>query len=205
MRLRPMSTLLALVLASTTVMASTPTGQAGKPKVDYKKLQGAIRHRCVLECVWLEKSGLVSSNQSEDVTKACVANCMDPKSMKTALELKLSKTWGTSKKESIEVCLPPGEQRFLDDLRCKDGKAPSFKRIGSVGERNPSPKNTGFNENMMNPAYRLKKGELDTHVIDLYKVSCSDKDYKLYFDMYHCGTPKPWAAPAGFSRPAYGM
>jgi len=54
---------------------------------------------------------------------------------------------------------------------------------------------------MMDPTHRLKPGEVDYHIIDSYEVKCSNKTRTLFFDMYHCGTPKPWQAPKGFTRP----
>ena len=45
---------------------------------------------------------------------------------------------------------------------------------------------------------------LTTSSVDRYEVKCPKKTYTLFFDMYHCGTPKPWLAPKGFTRPPRG-
>lgn len=75
-----------------------------------------------------------------------------------------------SKQRPVEVCGVKGELRYLVNLVCPDGKKP-FKdmksahsaRAGSVG-----------------PGGRCGK------IIDLYIVPCSDKEYHIYMDMYHC-------------------
>ncbi|MBW1810137.1 MAG: hypothetical protein JRJ19_08330 [Deltaproteobacteria bacterium] len=172
---------------------------------DSAKVKSAIRHRCILECVWLEdRCNSSKAPGCKDSIKACTAVCMDDETLKAAMAEKPPKTWGTTIKEAIEVCLPSGEQYFLRDLLCAGSKAPGYERSGSVGPRNPMPADAGFDANMLDPTYRLKKGQVDTHIIDKYEVRCEKKTHILYFDMYHCGTPKPWAAPEGFTRPPRG-
>jgi hypothetical protein len=188
-----------------TMLVTIPVLWAVAADQDPARVKSAIRHRCILECVWLEDRCTSSkAPDCKDSTKACTAGCMDAAALKAAMAEKPPKTWGTTVKEAIEVCLPSGEQYFLRDLRCAGAKAPEFERSGSVGPRNPMPADAGFDENMIDPTYRLKKDQLDTHIIDKYEVRCEKKTYILYFDMYHCGTPKTWAAPEGFSRPPRG-
>ena len=158
--------------------------------------RGAIRHRCVLECVWATEY-CSDSPACETSMKRCGPGCSNPAALQSSLAAKVSDTWGSTKVEAIEVCLVQGANYFLKDLRCADGKVPRFRRSGSGGPRNPLTK--GFQR--PDPMARMKKGEADTHVVDLYEVICADKKHDLYLDMYHCGYPKPWAAPRSFSRP----
>lgn len=56
---------------------------------------------------------------------------------------------------------PSGEREYLDRLRCSNGEAPGYARIGSFGE---------------GP---------DEHVIDGYDVICPDYRVTVFMDMYH--------------------
>jgi hypothetical protein len=56
---------------------------------------------------------------------------------------------------------PPGEQEYLDRLRCSNGDAPAYERIGSFGD---------------GP---------DGHVIDGYDVVCDENRATVFMDMYH--------------------
>lgn len=173
---------------------------AAGPAPDDAKLTEAVRHRCILECVWA-KDHKFSGGKGDAFMNACGEACMDPKAIQAAIEAEIPAGWGTTKKDAIEVCLPAGEQYFLRDLRCPGGERPTFERSGSVGPRNPIPEGTPFDMKMMDPTHRLAPGEVDHHTIDRYEVSCPGKTHTLYLDMYHCGTPKPWKAPKGFTRP----
>jgi hypothetical protein len=172
-----------------------------------RKVKSAISHRCMLECVWLKErcdSAGAAGTACRDQLNLCGRGCMDPAAVQAVLDAKVADGWGESIKNAIEVCLPSGEHYFLDDLRCPDGKAPQARRIGSVGPRNPMPDDLPFQAAQMDPAHRLKKGETDYHIIDKYEVVCRKETRVLFFDMYHCGTPKPWKAPRGFTRPPRG-
>ena len=129
--------------------------------------------------------------------------CMDPKATAAAQAVVPAAGWGTTKEEAIEVCLPAGEHFFLKDLRCLDGSEPTFERAGNVGPRHPMTSET-FDESMMDPTISPAPGKRDEHIIDRYHVTCKDQTVTLFLDMYHCGTPKPWAAPKGFTRPPRG-
>jgi len=162
----------------------------------------AIRHRCFLECVWGDDyctslGGQDCVAKRETCTKACTAE----DTMTAARSWKVPEGWGTTKEQAIEVCLPEGERYFIADLRCADGSVPTYARTGSVGSRNPMPADMGFDMSQMDPTVPVPEGQPDTHTIDLYAVQCPDGAHELYFDMYHCGRPKPWIAPEGFTRP----
>jgi hypothetical protein len=129
---------------------------------------------------------------------------MNPAEVAAAMKQKVPDDWGSSKKNAIEVCLPSGEHYFLRDLRCPDGKAPRYRRLGSVGSRTPMPDGMDFKPGLMDPTIPVKRGEADYHVIDKYEVTCTKATYILFLDMYHCPGPKPWAAPRGFTRPPHG-
>ena len=167
------------------------------------KIKHSIRHRCVLECVWAKERSQ-GKKEGDAFMKECGESCMDQKAIEAALKAKVPEGWGATKEKAIEVCLPSGEHYFLQDLRCPGGKAPEYNRSGNVGSRNPMPEDMEFNMKMMDPTYKLKPGEIDYHIIDRYEVKCPKKTHVLFFDMYHCGTLKPWLAPEGFTRPPRG-
>jgi hypothetical protein len=109
--------------------------------------------------------------------------------------------FGYSKEHAIEVCNPGGQRRYLSQLRCPDGQAPTFGRRGNVGARNPVKAGVGEDVLMsqMDARRVLGPGETDYHIVDLYDVACSSKDHEIYMDMYHCSAPPPKKAPAGFT------
>jgi hypothetical protein len=167
------------------------------------KIKNAIRHRCVLECVWAKERS-PGGQEGDAFMKKCGEACMDRQAMQAVMKAKIPEGWGTTKEDAIEVCLPSGEHYFLQDLRCPDGEAPEYQRSGSVGSRNKMPEDMQFNMDMMDPTHRLKPGEIDYHIVDRYEVKCKKKTHVLFFDMYHCGTLKPWKSPKGFTRPPRG-
>lgn len=70
-----------------------------------------------------------------------------------------------SMKNPVRCHFPPGEQEYLRRLRCPDGEAPVFRRVGSYG---------------MGP---------DGHIMDGYRVQCAGaKPSMVFMDMYHRGT-----------------
>ncbi|MBN2496048.1 MAG: hypothetical protein JXR96_15755 [Deltaproteobacteria bacterium] len=172
------------------------------PDADDAHLRHAIRHRCVLGCIWAYRDHKrPDSGDTEAQIKTCSERCFDAEAIESALAFRPAASWGTTKKEAIEVCLPAGEHYFIEDLRCPDGKRPTYHRIGSMGPRNPYPKD-GDVPLLMDFTKPLEPGQVDYHIVDKYEIDCpGGKKHILYFDMYHCTGPKPWAAPAGFSRP----
>jgi len=193
--------------AAILVLAFLPVWLSHAEENPTRKIQSAISHRCVLECAWV-KERCIDGGQAEarcrDEMSLCRRGCMAPEAVKKAMKSSPPRGWGETKKDAIEVCLPSGQHSFLADLQCPDGKAPRYHRVGSVGSRNPMPEEMDFKPSLMDPTYRLKKGEVDYHVVDKYEVACSEKTHTLFFDMYHCGDPKPWKAPRGFTRPPRG-
>ena len=60
--------------------------------------------------------------------------------------------------------MPPGQRAYLDRLRCADGNAPAYQRVGNIG---PGP---------------------DGHIVDLYDVTCDGSEPArtgIHIDMYH--------------------
>jgi hypothetical protein len=193
-----------VVLLAFCMAAPLFLAQAGVKAADSAaEIKNSIRHRCVLECVWAKERS-PGEKEGDAFMKKCGEGCMDKKAMEAAVAAKVPEAWGTTKQNAIEVCLPSGEHYFLQDLRCPDGKAPEYKRSGNVGSRNPMPEDMEFNMSMMDPTYKMKPGEIDYHIVDRYEVKCSKKTHVIFFDMYHCGTLKPWKAPPGFTRPPRG-
>ena len=89
-----------------------------------------------------------------------------------------------SQENPVRAAMPPGQHAYLQRVRCSDGRAPAFSRIGNFGE--------GVYGN----------------IIDGYRVICrgaSPAESVVYMDMYHRGHVEERAVP-GFtilpSRPA---
>ena len=72
-----------------------------------------------------------------------------------------------SEKNPVRAQMPQGQRAYLARLRCSDGAAPDFYRIGSFG--------VGVFGN----------------IVDAYDVTCADgatpEKTKVYMDMYHRG------------------
>lgn len=67
-----------------------------------------------------------------------------------------------SKGNPVRCSGPPGERAYLNRLRCSDGKAPKYFRLGSYGE-----------------------GPYG-NILDGYNVKCEEKDpVTVFMDMYH--------------------
>ncbi|MBW1809306.1 MAG: hypothetical protein JRJ87_14010 [Deltaproteobacteria bacterium] len=134
--------------------------------------------------------------------KACEDSCRVKEKLAAASSPSLPSDWGETVRNAIETCTRVGTIHFLDELLCADGSKPKYKRIGQAGIREAGPqkdiKDIDFDNMDM---IRIPQGEPDTHIVDKWDVRCENKNHILYFDVYHCLDPKPWAAPKGFSRP----
>jgi hypothetical protein len=111
---------------------------------------------------------------------------------------------GETKATAIEVCKPMGQRAYLSRLVCADGTRPTFTRIGSFGSRTKEPENMSKEQSSavldaMLTGRALKPGEIDLHIVDGYEVACGAVKRTLYMDMYHCQSPPPEQAPAGFT------
>ena len=70
----------------------------------------------------------------------------------------------STKEAPIEVCMPGGQREWLGSVTCPDGSKPTgAQRSGSVGP-----------------------GGTCGSIIDLYAVTCPDKEYEVFMDMYMC-------------------
>jgi len=70
----------------------------------------------------------------------------------------------TTKETPIEVCMPGGQRAWLGSVSCIDGTKPTGSgRSGSVGP-----------------------GGTCGSIIDLYMVTCPEKQYEVFMDMYMC-------------------
>lgn len=108
---------------------------------------------------------------------------------------------GMNPLEAIQVCNPEGQREYLEQIRCPGGEKPTFRRLGSVGSRNPAHTEEARAAVMDQSIHirRLEPGETDYHVIDLYTIECSEKSSGIYMDMYHCAEPPTQKAPLGFT------
>jgi hypothetical protein len=87
-----------------------------------------------------------------------------------------------SEQNPVRVNMPPGEREYLSRLRCSDGVAPRFERLGSAG------------------------GAADGHILDIYDVRCAGGEPRasqIWMDMYHPQHVET-AAPPGFTLVARG-
>lgn len=108
-------------------------------------------------------------------------------------------SYGFTREGAIEVCDPNGERAYLRRLRCSDGEAPRFNRLGSVGSRTEIKTKEDEKAAMDQMMADVPAGQRDFHTLDLYEVACSDKTVELFLDMYHCKAAPPSEAPAGFT------
>jgi hypothetical protein len=163
----------------------------------------AILDRCLHRCdVRSQVHKLVGDPKSSAHRKACEKSCSTPESLDRALKAELPDDWGLSVKNAIETCTPIGTHDFLDDLLCKDGSKPAYRRIGQAGSRQKGPAIDINKVDIGNlDMIRVPPGQPDTHIVDKWEVKCGSKIHTLFFDVYHCLDPKPWAAPKGFKRP----
>ncbi len=82
-----------------------------------------------------------------------------------------------SQQNPVQVNMPPGERAYLSRLRCSDGAAPTFTRMGS------------------------SDGGGDGHILDVYAVRCAagePRESEIWMDMYH-PTHNERRAPPGFT------
>lgn len=82
-----------------------------------------------------------------------------------------------SRENPVRVNMPEGQRAYLARLRCTDGRAPEFQRVGSFGA-----------------------GPFGS-IIDGYDVRCADAEpgrSMIFMDMYHPAHDER-AAPAGFT------
>ena len=82
---------------------------------------------------------------------------------------------GMNPLEAIHVCNPEGQREYLEQIRCPGGEKPTFRRLGSVGSRNPvhteEARAAAIDQSIH--IRRLEPDEVDHHVIDLYTIECS--------------------------------
>ena len=95
-----------------------------------------------------------------------------------------------SPENPVRAEMPQGQRAYLARLRCADGKAPRFNRVGNVG-----------------PGIYMS-------IVDLYDVDCGEAApgrVKVQMDMYHKGhvedraVPGFTIAPAGNGAPGANM
>ena len=111
---------------------------------------------------------------------------------------------GTTKASAIQVC-KVGYRDYLSRLVCASGEVPAYRRLGSVGPRTEVTRQPASDteirqrlSRMMRGA-RLEPGEPDTHIVDLYELSCGSKAHRIYVDMYHCEEPPTDQPPPNFT------
>lgn len=82
-----------------------------------------------------------------------------------------------SRENPIRTNMPEGQRAYLRSLRCPDGSAPAFERVGNFGPG------------------------VYGSIIDGYETRCPGAEpVILFMDMYHPGHVET-GAPAGFTRP----
>jgi outer membrane murein-binding lipoprotein Lpp len=109
------------------------------------------------------KEPLADSNQSEDRDLAALVDLIAPDRERPEVDLAKIESHPLGTKENpVRVSGPAGEHAYLGRLRCKDGAAPAFKRLGSsdVGPFG--------------------------YIMDIYDVSCpAASSTNVFMDMYH--------------------
>lgn len=138
-----------------------------------------IRFACAAAVVALSLAGCVTPSSSpgdlsfEDLTGGGRAKGAD---LHARIAKASSQPLG-SQANPVRVNMPAGQHAYLRRLRCADGSAPGFERVGSFGP-----------------------GVFGS-IIDGYKVACAGGDPKpgvLSMDMYHPDHDET-AAPPGYT------
>ncbi|WP_073974267.1 hypothetical protein [Erythrobacter donghaensis] len=86
-----------------------------------------------------------------------------------------------AKENPVRADMPGGQRAYLARLRCADGKAPTYRRVGNFG--------IGVYE----------------RIIDGYEVLCEGSTpakSMIFMDMYHPGHKEPAAVPGFTIEPA---
>ena len=122
-----------------------------------------------------------------------------PKRVTTPVVETVEQGFGLARQTAIRVCGPGGERDYLAGLRCPSGEPPSYVRAGSVGARNPGEQELSV---MMDMNAKLPEGAVDTHIIDLYEVTCGTDTVDVFLDMYHCADPDSMRAVGPFAPSA---
>ncbi len=103
------------------------------------------------------------------------------------------------------MCKPAGQVAYLSRLRCADGRAPAFVRIGLSGYRSPRAGDDDYarSADQVRTMRPLADGETDLHPVDAFAVTCGDDEpRRVHLDMYHCAREEPTVAPPGMSLAA---
>lgn len=103
-------------------------------------------------------------------------SAMKGKKLEKAIEKADANPLG-SEANPVRAAMPQGQRAYLASLRCADGKAPAFDRIGNMG--------VGTFGN----------------IVDAYSVRCEGSEpaeSQIYMDMYHAGYAETRAVP-GFT------
>ena len=112
-----------------------------------------------------------------DILQAMLEGQTNPNVDVAAVDRRFSSLDLGARGRPIRAAGPAGQRAYLARLRCSDGRAPSFRRIGNYGE--------GVYGN----------------IIDGYDVRCVDAEpaqLVLFLDMYHGGYVEN-DAPPGFT------
>ena len=116
---------------------------------------------CVPQLDYGCRVALIESFRQQRQTVFCATAARSAREKQEKEEPKVTGEFG-SKGNPVRCNGPRGERAYLSRLRCADGKAPAFNRIGSFG-----------------------KGPYG-HILDGYNVKCEDKDpVTVFMDMYH--------------------
>jgi hypothetical protein len=120
-------------------------------------------------------AGCASTGSSEDPFADMFGGVTIEKSERIAATV-AGKPLGSAE-NPVRANMPPGQRAYLSRLRCADGQAPSFQRMGSMGDG----------------PYGM--------IMDGYEVVCAGSTPAtsvIYIDMYH-PTHVETQAPAGFT------
>jgi hypothetical protein len=176
-------------------------GDLGEPpRMVYRQ---AMFDRCMVLCdIRSQIHEMVKDPSAASYRKVCEDSCRVDKSLDAALDAVLPADWGYTKLQAIDTCTVAGTHLFFNDLQCADGSRPEWKRVGGMGAREDEERTDPAQYDHNNQdVRRIPPDQPDNHIVDKWKVECGSKTHFLYFDIYHCLDPKPWAAPRGFSRP----
>jgi hypothetical protein len=108
----------------------------------------------------------MANGGDDDIARAAMGQSqMSGRALERAVAAAAKYPFG-SQRNPVRAAMPAGEHAYLARLRCGDGRAPRFERIGSFGAG----------------AYG--------NILDGYHVDCGDSapgKVEVYMDMYHPG------------------
>ncbi len=135
-----------------------------------------MRRTVIVMAVLLGVAGCASAPENDMSDLMSFMGAVSPAESARVAERLAGKPLGSAE-NPVRADMPAGQRAYLARLRCANGRAPAFGRIGNVG---PGPYGS---------------------IVDAYSVTCagsSPAESTVHLDMYHAGHVEAAAVP-GFT------